>query len=216
MTKKTALLIIEGVDGAGKTTLAQECMRQIEMSGRSCRSHHFPSRMWTEPQSGIDWGSASALERANWFYQDFSQGMGRLLAHDPDFIVLDRSYISTLVYQGFDLSNKKIAAFDMLSWAGAFIFAADQRIGTITLAHMDTPADVCAQRIVGRGAGKDEFDALTLDRLHDKLLAYKERYEIAFEAGVAAMRELKQGVYFTKSYQVEEPGVLAGIILDGK
>jgi len=95
------LIALEGIDGAGKSTLARALAAALRRRGYSVRLHHEP----TDRRLGALAQSASvhdAWTGAIYFTVD------RYLARPAlesdlsrhDFVVADRSYYSTLAYQG--------------------------------------------------------------------------------------------------------------------
>lgn len=100
------LIVLEGIDGSGKTTQAQSLVRHL-------RSRGFEAALFREPTRGR-WGreikrkasrdgSLSAEEELNLFVKDRRENVENNLKpalHKGKIVVLDRYYFSTIAYQG--------------------------------------------------------------------------------------------------------------------
>ena len=99
--RRGLLVAVEGIDGAGKSTFVRALVRRLRARGHSVRSAREPLRS--------ELGRAGALANATdpwraalWFTLDraFARPhLERALA-DCDLLIQDRSFYSTLAYQG--------------------------------------------------------------------------------------------------------------------
>ena len=106
MPKKGALIVIEGIDGAGKSTQAKSLFRKLRAKG-------FPAVYFREPSRG-KWGrelkqmarragSLTPEQELELFLKDRRENVERNLRPAlaaGKIIVLDRYYFSTIAYQG--------------------------------------------------------------------------------------------------------------------
>jgi dTMP kinase len=106
MPKKGALIVIEGIDGAGKSTQAKSLLRRLRAKG-------FPAVYFREPSRG-KWGrelkqmarragSLTPEQELELFLKDRRENVERNLRPAlaaGKIIVLDRYYFSTIAYQG--------------------------------------------------------------------------------------------------------------------
>ena len=144
------LLIFEGIDGAGKTTIAKKLYEYL-------LSQDIPTTFYKEPHHDIPPNSSPFTQMLfftasrSWLFEnhikpDLQQGK---------VVILDRSFISTLAYQclfgGVDLTltlelNKKI-----LNGIRFYVF------------YLDLPPEIAHQR-------KPELDLKTLEKLRNAYL----------------------------------------------
>ena len=103
---KGILIVIEGIDGAGKTTQAEILLEKLKEKG-------FDTACYREP-SGSKWGceikrkaalpdSISPEEELDLFLKDRRENVEKNLKpglEEKKIIVLDRYYYSTIAYQG--------------------------------------------------------------------------------------------------------------------
>ncbi len=155
------LVVIEGIDGAGKTTLAQGLRRWLEEVGA-------PVRVSKEPTTG-PWGTklrASAAsgrltpqQELKYLIQDRMEHVETLIAPALDageIVILDRYYPSTVAYQG-------AAGMPLNALLDANGFAPIPDV----LLLLDLPPALGLERIRARGDEPNLFeveDALALSR----------------------------------------------------
>ena len=106
MSRKGALIVIEGIDGAGKSTQAKSLLRKLRAKG-------FPAVYFREPSRG-KWGrelkrmaqragSLTPEQELELFLKDRRENVEknvRPALAAGKIIVLDRYYFSTIAYQG--------------------------------------------------------------------------------------------------------------------
>lgn len=156
-------IIIEGIDGAGKSTVMEYVRQEIEDLG-------FKTVMAAEPGDTYLWKAwlQSVKEQENNMvihYQGVAarlaywlSGPGRKASEDGSIVISDRSYLSTLIYQGhedrfFPIYN------NILPYHNAFLLRVKPK--------------TALERIKERGT--DDLE-VTLDELTD----LEERYENLF------------------------------------
>ncbi len=99
--RRGRLIALEGIDGSGKSTLARALAAALRRGGRSVRVRREPSdrRLGALAQSasvGDPWSGAIYFTIDRYLARP---ALERDLAHH-DVVVTDRSYYSTLAYQG--------------------------------------------------------------------------------------------------------------------
>ena len=114
-TRRGVLVALEGIDGAGKTTLQQGLARRWRRAGFSVRTAREPSdvRIGTKAQ---EIGSASPWASALLFTVDrmaARPGIERWLAR-RNIVLQDRSFYSTLAYQGSALPTHARIRLELL------------------------------------------------------------------------------------------------------
>ena len=100
------LIVIEGIDGAGKTTQARTLVRRLRRRGFACRYLREPTRgRWGREikRLAVRAGSVTPEEELALFVKDRRENVARNLTpalRAGRVVVLDRYYFSTMAYQG--------------------------------------------------------------------------------------------------------------------
>ena len=151
------VIVLEGIDGAGTSTLARGFTRWPEESGHPVFLTHLPSplptgqqirHMLREPAGSDERRAALALSFAAdrlllWEEIRQATAQGR-------WVICDRSKLSSLVYQGSELPE------DWVQQINRYAPEAD-----LTLL-LDVPAATAMARIEARGAVRDRFETLSI------------------------------------------------------
>lgn len=104
--KTGRLIVIEGIDGAGKTTQARLLVRRLRRRGFACRYLREPSRgRWGREIKRLarTAGSLTPEEELGLFVKDRRENVARNIRpalQAGRIVVLDRYYFSTIAYQG--------------------------------------------------------------------------------------------------------------------
>jgi dTMP kinase len=151
--ERGALVVFEGIDGAGKTTQAHRLVESVRGLG-------WDAAYTKEPTDGV-WGqkirrSAEGQrmpmeDELHAFLEDRREHVRDFLAPGlaaGQVIVLDRYYFSTAAYQGARGADPA----DILRTNEAFAPAPD------LLVFLDTPVAVSMERIQQRGLAKNSFE----------------------------------------------------------
>jgi dTMP kinase len=100
------LIVIEGIDGAGKTTQAKTLVRRLRRRGFACRYLREPTRgRWGREikRMALTAGSLTPEEELGLFLKDRRENVARNIRpalRAGRIVVLDRYYFSTIAYQG--------------------------------------------------------------------------------------------------------------------
>ena len=106
MSKKGALIVIEGIDGAGKSTQAKYLLRRLRAKGFAAVYFREPSRgKWGREIKRLarQAGSLTPDQELDLFLKDRRENVEKNLKPAlaaGKVIVLDRYYFSTIAYQG--------------------------------------------------------------------------------------------------------------------
>jgi dTMP kinase len=104
--KKGILIVLEGIDGAGKSTQARRLLKRLRGLGHDAVSFREPSRgKWGRQIKRLARlpGSLSPEEELDLFVRDREENVARNLKPAlaaGKIVVLDRYYFSTIAYQG--------------------------------------------------------------------------------------------------------------------
>jgi dTMP kinase len=104
--KKGILIVIEGIDGAGKSTQAQSLLRKLRLRGFAAVYFREPSRgKWGRElrRKAREKGSLTPEQELGLFLKDREENVARNLRpalRAKKIVVLDRYYFSTMAYQG--------------------------------------------------------------------------------------------------------------------
>ena len=165
-------IVIEGLDGSGKSTQAKMLAERIEKSGKPCLATRQPSdgqvgqmaRAATKSGFPLD-NEAVALLFAADRVQHFHDEIAPALAAGK-YVVCDRYYYSNLAYQGVDE-----AAFRRVTAYNQWIMTHGRPDIVIFL---DVPPEACMERIQRRHEEISIYESLAL------LQAQRERFLYAF------------------------------------
>jgi dTMP kinase len=160
VTRRNGLLIaLEGIDGAGKSTLAQGLARRLRARGWRVARWHEP----VDPELGRRAQQVAATDPVAAGIQFTLDRMialprlRRLRAH-VDVVLSDRSFYSTLAYQGSALSPR---AYRALAHLQSTATIRPDRVLWVDLA----PA-AAVRRVRGRGRGRAPLEKVrTLERV---------------------------------------------------
>jgi dTMP kinase len=100
------LIVLEGIDGSGKTTQARRLLRRLRRRGRAAVFFREPTRgRWGREikRLAARAGSLSAEEQLDLFVKDRRENVEKNLKPAlaaGRIVVLDRYYFSTIAYQG--------------------------------------------------------------------------------------------------------------------
>lgn len=106
MRKAGALIVIEGIDGAGKSTQAKSLLRKLRRKGFRAVYFREPSRgRWGRElkRKAKRLGSLSPEQELDLFLKDRRENVEKNLKpalRAGKIVVLDRYYFSTIAYQG--------------------------------------------------------------------------------------------------------------------
>lgn len=171
------LIAIEGLDGAGTTTLAQTLGQRLEQSGRTCRLTAEPSRgpiglMIRRALTGEIELDEPAL--ALLFAADRLDHLDREIepALRQDYIVItDRYNWSSLAYQSITLAPDWVAAINRQA-----------RPADLTLL-LDASVETCLDRMGRRGGTAERYEKKTiLGKVREGYLALAEQAAAAGQA----------------------------------
>ena len=100
------LVVLEGIDGSGKTTQARRLLRRLRRRGRKAAFFREPTRgRWGREikRLAARAGSATPERELELFVEDRRENVARNLVpalREGKVVVLDRYYFSTIAYQG--------------------------------------------------------------------------------------------------------------------
>ncbi len=157
--RRGRLIALEGIDGVGKSTLAKALARQLRRQGLSVGLRHEPAdrRLGALAQSA---GSKDPWTGAVYFTLDrhvARPALERDLSRH-DLVITDRSYFSTLAYQGSALRPRERRRLETLQ-RGATV--RPDRVVLIDLAPVDA-----LRRLGRRGRGRGPLERRrVLDRV---------------------------------------------------
>jgi len=151
MTSRGRLIALEGIDGAGKSTLARALAARLRQDGWSVARRREPAdrELGALAQSA---GATDAWTGAVYFTLDrhlARPGLERALARH-DLVITDRSFYSTLAYQGSALGPRDRRRLEAL-----------QRVATRApdrVVLLDLPPAEALRRLGRRGAGRGPLE----------------------------------------------------------
>jgi dTMP kinase len=120
--RRGVLVAVEGIDGAGKSTLVRSLARAVRRQGFRVRVRREPSDA-TIGRLAQEVGSRDPWSGAVYFTVDRHLAAPRLerdLAR-YDLVLSDRSFYSTLAYQGSRLPSRERVRLEELQWAATIV-----------------------------------------------------------------------------------------------
>lgn len=152
------LVVVEGIDGAGKTTLANHIRASLEANGAPVTASKEPTRgQWgMKLRASADTGRLSTQEEVEYLLRDRMEHVDTLIRpalERGEVVILDRYYPSMIAYQG-----AAGVAVDQLMRDNGFAPAPDALI----LLDIDPAEGI--QRIFARGDTPNAFE--TFDTLN--------------------------------------------------
>ena len=146
-------IVIEGIDGTGKSTQAKMLQSALENDGHTVILDHEPTngtygKMLRD--SAIT-GRLSPQEELDLFHKDRRQHVDNLILPELEkgnIVILDRYYFSTMAYQG----QRGFDRTELRATNEAFAPIPD------ILFILDLPVEVALERIGGRGDTANEFE----------------------------------------------------------
>jgi len=180
------LIVLEGIDGAGKTTLRDGLAARLERAGHEVVRTKEPTdgplgkRIREIAKAGRD--TVSAEEELALFHEDRKLHVQTLVlpALARGAVVLqDRSYFSTVAYQG----ERGLDRAKLLEMEQAIAPAPD------VLFVLDLPPEASLERVRSRGAS-DDFETLeSLRRVREVFLGFEGKQVIDARRSPAEMLE---------------------------
>lgn len=189
MTGRGALIVLEGFEGAGKTTRAAALQTALAKSGKRCEVVREPGgdpfaeelrRILKESEHEITpWAEAFSFcaARANML-----QLKVRPLLAAGCIVISDRNYISTLAYQGWG-NQWPLAELDRLRQICKLASQAATPDLTIVL---DVDYDTAMARVAARPEGSDRIEARSGDYHRRVLEGYHREAELGHHVIVDA------------------------------
>ncbi len=154
------LVVIEGIDGAGKSTLVRHFAEHCRAHGLGCVTSGEPTRgLWGQKlRRSMTEGRLTLAEELDLFLKDRAEHVQTLIQpalQRGDVVVLDRYYLSTAAYQGARGADP------------AWILAENERFAPlpdlVLLLDFDPAAGL--DRIRARGDAPNTFEEL--EQLHE-------------------------------------------------
>lgn len=167
VSERGTYIVIEGIDGTGKTGLATRLVPALLGRGHSISSYHEPTDRFLRAQfpriaklDSLAAALSATLDRA------LLRPEIEAALDQGDVVLQDRSFYSTLAYHGPALSDESLRELERIE-------RAISREPDVVL-YLDAPVEVALQRFEGKGQ---------LDQFEDEpyLTKVKRRFEQMFQ-----------------------------------
>lgn len=176
------LVVIEGVDGTGKSTLIRRLQTHCEELGMGCVLSREPTNgVWgTRLRESARTGRLPLEEELDLFLRDRKEHVDELILPalgEGKVVLLDRYFISSAAYQGARGADPE----QVLRRNEEFAPAPD------LVLLLDCDPEQTLQRVRARGDVADEFEKLdALRRVRELFLAIRRPYIRVIDASVGA------------------------------
>ncbi len=170
MSKKGTFIVLEGIDGTGKSTQSKRLGKYFESLGREVVISYEPTHgTWGKKlRESMTAGRLSPDEELELFLKDRQEHVNELInpaLADGKVVILDRYYFSTMAYQG----ARGFDPLEIRKRNEAFAPQPD------LLLILDLDVDTAHQRIGNRGDSTNEFEQRdTLTRCREIFLSLKD------------------------------------------
>ena len=164
--KRGAFFVLEGIDGSGKSTVADRLAKLVrEELGRECVVTAEPSTLWTGDavrranQEGIDDAAEALL-----FVADRALHTGQIQGWmaEGKVVVCDRYYASTIAYQSAALQDRMVDPTEWLWELNRPVVIEPDAIFLLTI-----PPEKALDRLSSR-SGRSKFEKLDYLRKVDR------------------------------------------------
>ena len=176
-------IFIDGIDGTGKTTLIDNLLDRIltePIVYEELSLFQFPSRMPEQHEK------ASDLCRTMFHLQDFYEVM-REHRKQEDIRLFDRSFLSTLSYQGFNEGIEVNPRFESIARLGAECLLTSGHVSDTArqqiFISVTADPEVAASRVFKRTTDRvyDIEEIEDFDSVVDRLALLQERFEMCYQ-----------------------------------
>jgi len=179
-------VLIEGHDGGGKTTFSHLVTEEYQRRGFKAERVKFPT---SYPSDDL---IARPADLLMFYLNDFKDTLEKYRDSDVDILVCDRSFLSTMVYQGFKvISGEDTADTNLmrsLAVVGSKIFSEAFEDVEVEIVRIECEVQTAMKRIRSRNSEeKDLLERGTSREQFTALQRLKGRYERV--TGIFAYRE---------------------------
>ena len=166
------MIIVEGVDGVGKSTFLSTLENRYKDLSLSTTHRFFPYQM---PPPDV---SSCSIREVLYYLKDFERQLAEHPTVNTDVILCDRSFLTTMVYQGFIGTAIKGRYYEPIQTLGEDLFASKIDVDHIDVVYLECSTETSINRISARKSSKDVTDNLKGDELTKRLDNLKNRFEI--------------------------------------
>ena len=182
--KRGKLIVLEGNDGAGKSSQIKEICQYLDDIGKTWKKIHFPmygANQFADVISMFlkgDFGNVDEVDPlfvANIYAMDRYKYKPELMSDLDvyDFVILDRYVFSNMAFQGAKYNTKE-KRHSIVKWIDDFEFDFLQLPYPDVVIYFDLPIDVIKDRLVGREGGDRNYLEGKQD-IHEADLKFQSR-----------------------------------------
>lgn len=168
------VIVLDGNDSVGKTGLLERLKKEIEKSGKTVKTFHFPSESLMESELTKKMIAGDPEAKRGFVTKVIGEALLALSPtpgeERPDVLLVDRLMISTLLYQGAtDLQNDDLEAIELTSQILTQYSLMTQDLGLkFNYFVFATPVEVDQTERVVESENRRAYDAKK-DKLKSKL-----------------------------------------------
>lgn len=170
------LILVEGTDGTGKSQFISHLSSKLTPleSVTDVHTKAFPT---TNPPVHVKQSQTSGIL---FFLDDFNDAFRDLSCSRNDLVVCDRSFLSTLVYQGFkgNHSLTKGRFYESIMTLGENTFFGHTDFDKVHMVLLTCSSETAQNRIQQRASDKDSIDSLEGHEQKMRIEALAMRYQI--------------------------------------
>jgi thymidylate kinase len=161
-------ILVDGSDGTGKTTFCNNLSDNLSSS----KTVHFPTRLPDEDDL------SSPTTEVLFYLNDFDEFLCKK-SHQEHTLILDRSFISTLAYQGFEkkgFKKREWAVESILGMGPEMVMDRDE----VYVVRLHCSVQERMKRLINRKEDEDRVGELDREGLEQKLKELDRTFERSY------------------------------------
>jgi thymidylate kinase len=174
------IIIIEGSDGTGKSSLFNSLTLWLQEAGQEVSRYKFPTQYPHPSQDTYEF-----------YLNDFKETLSK--ATPTEWMLIDRSFVTTLVYQGYDCNSyqRDPSYHQMKTELVQNFFGHFENVKSIHFVWLTAGLNIKLSRILRRKASvKDALERLPIEKMAIRLANVSQKYFDVFQDLIYEFQDL--------------------------